>query len=70
MGQRKTRPSALTDNQHRGIHFLVHASMELRSSQHALNTAASTLLTKLHLHYSMIDRLARYLPPKHVQLPM
>ena len=66
----ETRENVLTDNQFQRIHLLVHASMKLCSSQHALNAVASALLTKLHLHYSMIDGLPRYLPPKHVQLPM
>lgn len=60
----------LTDNQFRRIHLLVHASVKLCCCQHALNTATSALLTESHLHYSMVDGLPGYLPPKHVQLPM
>lgn len=61
---------ALTNDQFRRVHLLVHASVKFCSSQHALYTVASALLTKLHLHYSMVDGLPRQLPPKHVQLPM
>lgn len=53
----KTEGDALTDNQSRRLHLLVHGSVKLRSSQHALDPTASALLTELHLHYGMIDGL-------------
>lgn len=56
-----------TNNKFSFFQTFVPACVIPRSSKHVHNAGASTLLAELHLQYSIVYRLSRYLPSKCIQ---